>query len=67
MHFPAIYWAYRMQSFDIFCPSDPTIAQIWVKLRLVKFYRYFSRYKIEKLIETLRSQAAKQPFLFWIE
>ena len=42
-----------MQNFDIFCLSGPTIVRIWVKLKLVKFYKYFSRYNFEKLIRTL--------------
>ena len=50
MHFPAIY---RMQYFDIFCPSNSTMVHIWAKLKLVKFCRIFSRYNFEKLIRTL--------------
>ena len=46
-----------MQNFEIFCPSDPAMVRIWVKLKLVKFYWYFSRYNFEKLIRTLRNDS----------
>ena len=42
-----------MQNFDIFCPSVPPMVRIRAKLKLVKFYRNFSRYNFEKLIRTL--------------
>ena len=34
--------AYSIQNFDIFYPSGPAMVHIWVKLKLVKFYRYNS-------------------------
>ena len=42
-----------MENFDIFCPSGPSMVCIWAKLILVRFYRNFSRYNLEKLIRTL--------------
>ena len=38
---------------DIFCPSGPIIACIWAKLKLVRFYRYFSLYNFKNLNRTL--------------
>ena len=46
--------ACSLQNFSIFCPSGPTMVRIWVKLKVVKFYRYFSRRNFEKLIGTLQ-------------
>ena len=43
------------QNFDIFCSSGPAMVRIWVKLKLVKFQRYFSRCNFEKLIQILQS------------
>ena len=50
MHFPAIY---KMQNFDTFWTSGPTMVGIRKKLKLVKFFRNFSWYNFEKLIWTL--------------
>ena len=50
MYFPTIY---SMQNFDTFWPSDSTMMNNWVKLKLVKFCRTFSQYNFEKLIGTL--------------
>ena len=52
MHFPAIY---SMQNFDAYRPSGPPMTSIRAKLKLLKFYRNFSRYSFEKLIRTLNA------------
>ena len=49
-----------MQNFDIFYPSGPVMVRNWVKLKLVKLYRHFSRYNFEKLIRTLMNNKEKR-------
>ena len=54
MHFPAIYGMQKTSGhLDFFCLSGPTMVHIQAKLKLVKFYKTFSRYNFEKLIRTL--------------
>ena len=50
MHFPVIY---SIQNFNTFWPSGRTMVGIPAKLKLVKFYKNFSRCNFEKLIRTL--------------
>ena len=47
---PAIY---RMSNFNNFHPSGPTMVCIQANLKLVKFYRNFSQYNFENLIQIL--------------
>ena len=60
MHFPAIWQsiAYSLHDFYIFLGQ--TTVCIWVKLKLVKYFRYFSWYNFENLIRTLQCQLERE-------
>ena len=53
--FPGNLLTIAWQNFDIFCYAGPAMVRIGVKLKLVKFQRYFSRCNFEKLIRVLQS------------
>ena len=53
-----------MQNFDTFWPLGTTMLGIWVKLKLVKFYKNIFQYNFQKLIRTLKNVLENIPDYF---